>query len=292
MAVVVAVLVATNLVAHFTTTWASIAAVPIAALVLLGLMRRRGLGWADLGLCRSQLRRGALYALGAVGLVVAVVAIGAALPWTRPMFMADRYATISGALIASMVVIPLQTAIPEELAFRGVLHGTLSRVTGFRGVALAGSMLFGLWHIASSLGLTASNRGLSAVLGGGATGQILGIALRRRRDGGGRFRIHLAASTQRQPARAHRAALVGERRGRTGRRGGLARDHVRSWRGPGTARAHLCGVARPPRVGEARGTPDPLGRLRQRADQRPDVDPRTGEERDLRAHVPTGLGGA
>ena len=174
--VVVAVLVATNLIAHFTTTWASIAAVPIAALVLLGLMRRRGLDWADLGLSRSQLRRGALYALGAVGLVVAVVAIGAALPWTRPMFMADRYATISGALIASMVVIPLQTAIPEELAFRGVLHGTLSRVTGFRGVALAGSMLFGLWHIASSLGLTASNRGLSAMLGGGVTGQILGIA--------------------------------------------------------------------------------------------------------------------
>jgi len=136
--VVVAVLVATNLIAHFTTTWASIAAVPIAALVLLGLMRRRGLAWTDLGLCRSQLRRGALYALGAVALVVAVVAIGAALPWTRPMFMADRYATISGALIASMVVIPLQTAIPEELAFRGVLHGTLSRVTGFRGVRWLG----------------------------------------------------------------------------------------------------------------------------------------------------------
>lgn len=37
--------------------------------------------------------------------------------------MADRYATLSGALIASMIVIPLQTVIPpEELAFRGVLH--------------------------------------------------------------------------------------------------------------------------------------------------------------------------
>lgn len=33
--VVVAVLVATNMVAHFTTVWASIATVPIAALVLV-----------------------------------------------------------------------------------------------------------------------------------------------------------------------------------------------------------------------------------------------------------------
>ena len=42
-----------------------------------------------------------------------------------------------------MIVIPLQTVIPEELAFRGVLHGTLDRAWGFRGVAAAGSLLFG-----------------------------------------------------------------------------------------------------------------------------------------------------
>jgi uncharacterized protein len=175
VAIVVVVLVCTNLIAHFTTVWASLGAVPVAALVLVALTRRRGLGWDELGLGRRQLRTGSLYALAAVALVVAVVAIGAALPMTRPMFMADRYATISGALIASMIVIPLQTAIPEELAFRGVLHGTLSRVYSFRGVAMAGSLLFGLWHIASSMGLTASNRGLSSIFGGGTAGQVAGI---------------------------------------------------------------------------------------------------------------------
>src|SRR4029078_12168563 len=82
-------------------------------------------------------------------------------PWTRPMFMNNNYATVSGALIASMVIIPLQTVIPEELAFRGVLHGALNRAWGFRGVAAAGSLLFGLWHIATSLGLTNSNVGFS-----------------------------------------------------------------------------------------------------------------------------------
>jgi uncharacterized protein len=173
--IVVIVLAATNLIAHFTTVWASIATVPISAVVLLVLTRRRGLGWAELGLSPRHLRRGSVYALAAMAIVIGVVAIGAALPLTRPFFMADRYATLSGALIASMIVIPLQTVIPEELAFRGVLHGTLERVYGARGVFAAGSLLFGLWHIASSLGLTSGNKGLSGFLGGGLLGQILGV---------------------------------------------------------------------------------------------------------------------
>ncbi|MGY2030819.1 CPBP family intramembrane glutamic endopeptidase [Nocardia gipuzkoensis] len=177
VAAVVLVLAATNLIAHFTTAWASIVTVPTAAIVLLALVRKRGLGWSELGLSPRHWRRGSLYALGAVALVLTVVAIGAALPLTRPFFLADRYATISGALIASMIVIPLQTVIPEELAFRGVLHGTLHRVYGARGVFAAGSMMFGLWHIASSFGLTSGNRGLSGIVGGGVAGQIIGILL-------------------------------------------------------------------------------------------------------------------
>ncbi|WP_280380645.1 CPBP family intramembrane glutamic endopeptidase [Nocardia wallacei] len=177
VAVVVIVLACTNLVAHFTSAWANILTVPIAAVVLVAMMRRRGLGWAELGLSPRHWRRGTLYAVGAVGIVLSAVAIGALLPITRPFFLADRYATISGALIASMIVIPLQTAIPEELAFRGVLHGALDRAYGVRGVFAVGSLLFGLWHIASSLGLTSGNRGLSAILGGGVAGQIGGIAL-------------------------------------------------------------------------------------------------------------------
>lgn len=176
VAVVVVVLVATNLIAHFTTVWASIATVPAAALVLVALMRRRGMRWSELGLSPRHWRSGSLYALAAVGVVLAVIAVGVALPLTRQFFLSDRYATISGALLASMIVIPLQTVIPEELAFRGVLHGTLERVSGARGVFAAGSLLFGLWHIASSLGLTNGNRGLSGILGGGLWGQVLGIA--------------------------------------------------------------------------------------------------------------------
>lgn len=93
------------------------------------------------------------------------------------MFMNHHYATISGAVIASMVMIPLQTVIPEELAFRGVLHGALNRAWGFRGVAVAGSVLFGLWHIATSLGLTSSNVGFTRLFGGGIIGLVAGVML-------------------------------------------------------------------------------------------------------------------
>jgi len=105
------------------------------------------------------------------------VPIGAALPWTRPMFMNNNYATVSGALIASMVIIPLQTVIPEELAFRGVLHGALDRAWGFRGVAATGSLLFGFWHIATSLGLTSNNVGFTKLFGGGLLGTVAGVVL-------------------------------------------------------------------------------------------------------------------
>jgi uncharacterized protein len=177
VAVIVVVLVLTNLIAHFTTPWASIATVPAAAVGLVVLLRFNGLGWAELGLGRDHWKSGAAYALAAIALVVTVIAVGVLLPLTRPMFMNNHYATISGAVVASMIIIPLQTVIPEELAFRGVLHGALNRAWGFRGVAVAGSLLFGLWHIATSLGLTSSNVGFTRLFGRGVVGMLAGVTL-------------------------------------------------------------------------------------------------------------------
>jgi uncharacterized protein len=177
VAVVIVVLVLTNLVAHFTTPWASVATVPAAAVGLVALLRFNGLGWAELGLGRDHWKSGVAYALAAMALVVTVIAVGVLSPLTRPMFMNNHYATISGALVASMIIIPLQTVIPEELAFRGVLHGALNRAWGFRGVALAGSLMFGLWHIATSFGLTSSNVGFTRLFGGGVVGMLAGVTL-------------------------------------------------------------------------------------------------------------------
>jgi uncharacterized protein len=180
IAVVVVVLVSTNLIAHFTTPWAAVATVPVAAVGLVALVRWRGLGWTELGLGREHWRSGLGYALAAMAVVLSVVAVGVLLPATRPMFLNHHYAQLwgfSGAVVASMVIIPLQTVIPEELAFRGVLHGALDRAWGFRGVALAGSLLFGLWHVATSLGLTSNNVGFTRLFGGGFAGMLAGVTM-------------------------------------------------------------------------------------------------------------------
>jgi membrane protease YdiL (CAAX protease family) len=177
IAVVVVVLAISNLIAHFTTPWANIATVPAVAIGLLILVRARGLGWSELGLGREHWKSGMGYALAAAAVVLSVIAIGALLPWTRPMFLNNHYATFSGAVIASMIIIPLQTVIPEELAFRGVLHGAMNRAWGFRGVAAAGSLLFGLWHISASLGLTSNNVGFTRLFGGGVIGMLAGILM-------------------------------------------------------------------------------------------------------------------
>src|SRR6201988_1169252 len=62
VALVVVVLILTNLIAHFTTPWASVATVPAAAVGLVVLLRFHGLGWAELGLGRDHWKSGAVYA--------------------------------------------------------------------------------------------------------------------------------------------------------------------------------------------------------------------------------------
>ena len=117
--VVVVVLAITNLIAHFTTPWANIAcgAGCRRRAGRAGAFPRSGLGRTRLG--REHWRSGLVSCAGRGGpWCSAVIAVGALLPWTRPMFLNNHYATLSGALVASMII-PLQTVIPEELAFRG-----------------------------------------------------------------------------------------------------------------------------------------------------------------------------
>ncbi len=173
---VIATLVVTNVIAHFTTRWANVLAVPVAAVLLAIGARLAGLQWREMGLSRSELRAGVIYALGAAVAVFGIVSVAVAIPATRQFFLNDRYDSASAALLAALVVIPLQTVLPEELMFRGVLQGALGRLFGVRATLILGAILFGFWHVSSSLGLTSGNQGLSDVLGSGVAAQIAGIA--------------------------------------------------------------------------------------------------------------------
>ncbi|WP_425394573.1 CPBP family intramembrane glutamic endopeptidase [Aldersonia kunmingensis] len=175
VAAVVVVLIATNLIAHFTGSVAADFAVPVMSVLLVFGALMAGLTWADLGLTPAQLKAGIPYAVAAVVIIAAIVAIAVAIPATREFFLSSRYDSTSEAAFAALVIIPLQTVLPEELAFRGVLQGALMRCYAPRVALLIGAGLFGLWHISSSLGLTEGNAGLSDSLGSGTAGQIAGI---------------------------------------------------------------------------------------------------------------------
>ncbi|AZG44615.1 CPBP family intramembrane glutamic endopeptidase [Gordonia insulae] len=172
---IIIVLVLTNLVAHFTGRWTGMLAVPVAAVALVAATRVMGLQWREMGLSRAELRAGVRYAVAAVVIVFAVVSVAVAIPATRQFFLSDRYDSAAEATLAALVVIPLQTVLPEELLFRGVLQGALGRLFGVRATLGLGALAFGLWHVSSSLGLTSGNEGLSGILGSGTLAQIAGI---------------------------------------------------------------------------------------------------------------------
>jgi CAAX protease family protein len=127
-----------------------------AALILVAWIG--GLTRADLGLGWTEVPEGLGYGAAAVVLVLLVLVIAALIPATNG-FLHDSRAAISGGRLAYElgVSIVLLTAIPEEFAFRGVLLGSALRMWGPWRASLVTSVLFGLWHIAPTLGTMSDN---------------------------------------------------------------------------------------------------------------------------------------
>jgi uncharacterized protein len=148
-----------------------------AAGLSLAAARQAGVSAAELGLDRQRAGRGLRVGLAAAAPVVAVVAIGAALPATRRFLVGDKRATTGGAgyaLYHTLVRIPLGTAVAEEALFRGALLGLLGqRHPRARAVAVS-SALFGCWHVLPTLDTLALNP-LGATVGdrAGTGGAVL-----------------------------------------------------------------------------------------------------------------------
>lgn len=171
-AAVVAALLGINLGEHLLSApwWVA----PAEAGALLAFARLHGLSWAELGLGRERAGSGARWALGAIGVVVAVYLVGLLLPLTRPAFQDDRYhVPLGGALWTAFVVIPLGTIVLEEIGFRSVLWGLLARQVRPWQVLVTTSALFGLWHVLPALHLGTANRGVSAAVGGAGNAGVV-----------------------------------------------------------------------------------------------------------------------
>jgi membrane protease YdiL (CAAX protease family) len=140
------------------------------AACLVVIARAQGLTAADLGLSRSSWPAGLRWGAAASGLVAAAYGLGLLVAPLRHA-LPDVHGQLGpGTLWAVLVVVPLGTVLPEELAFRGVLLALLGRRHDVRTATLVSSALFGLWHVLASLGGGAANAMLAGAVGGDAAG--------------------------------------------------------------------------------------------------------------------------
>ena len=134
-----------------TVSWAAIAQSAGTLLIVIVAARWCRLTLAEAGIGRTNLLRSSLIGLG-IGLGLAVVLllalqVGAQLG-TAISYQPLRGASISAVLTHALVGLPLQTVIPEELAFRGLLLGLLMRKLTPMRATLVTSAIFVAWHVA------------------------------------------------------------------------------------------------------------------------------------------------
>ena len=140
---------------------------PVGAVALLAFARWQGLTWHQLGLARHTHARGIRWGLGVIAVVAFVYLVGILLPSTRAAFLDARYhLPPAGALLTAFVMIPVGTILLEEVAFRSVLWGFLSRHARMWQVLLGSSLLFGLWHVFPAMASATGNAAIGSAVAG------------------------------------------------------------------------------------------------------------------------------
>ena len=147
------------------------------AACLLAVAGACGLTAADLGLARSAWPAGLRWGAAAAALVAAAYAVAYLLVPVRQALPEGEGGLGRAALWAVLVVIPLGTVVPEELAFRGLLLALLGRGRGVLAATLLSSGLFGLWHVVAALGGGAANAAITEMVGGDAAGTAVRVAV-------------------------------------------------------------------------------------------------------------------
>jgi uncharacterized protein len=142
---------------------------------LLAVARAGGLTPADLGLARSTWVAGLRWGAAAGALVGMAYGLAYLIPPVRQALPEGDSGIGRAALWAVLVVIPLGTVIPEELAFRGLLLALLGRSHGVLAATMISSGLFGLWHVLPSLGGGTANATMASVVGADAAGTAVRI---------------------------------------------------------------------------------------------------------------------
>jgi uncharacterized protein len=150
----------------------------LGALVLATVGRAPG-GLARLGLSSSGLGR-SLWAGIAVGLLPGVILVIRA--WQAGAFAPLFNADVPGPAFPGAIQLTglfFGVALPEELAFRGLLHARLTAAFTYRKAMIIGSLCFAAWHLVVNLvTLSELGLGLNPILGLGMYfGQFAALAI-------------------------------------------------------------------------------------------------------------------
>ncbi|HTY72561.1 MAG TPA: CPBP family intramembrane glutamic endopeptidase [Actinomycetes bacterium] len=178
LVVVLAVLVAANLLTNLLAQRWYVPVCVVSAGVLVALGLRSGLTRADLGLGKGTIGKGLLWAAVLVVLVIAGYVVAASIPHLGAAFSDRRAMTSTGRQIAArvLVAIPLGTVLLEETAFRGVLLAELRRDVGTGWAVALSSVVFGLWHVLPARTMHAEHEAFGSLAGGGRRGRAVAVA--------------------------------------------------------------------------------------------------------------------
>lgn len=124
-------------------------AVLFAYLAIVSIAMLANLDWASVGLSKDNILKGFIFALP----FIAVVIIGAITVFllNPEVFKDERYNQSSRLVLYTIfITLPLFTVLLEEIAFRGVLFGTLQTIVSQNYAVIVSSLSFGVWHVFSA----------------------------------------------------------------------------------------------------------------------------------------------
>jgi uncharacterized protein len=158
LAILLLILIICNLAFAYSNGWSRWGWQLFSFAGLFAIYKLSGLSLNDIGLSRISMSKGLIYA----GLTIAIVfaALTIAYLIDQSLFKDNRYHhSLSSAITAGLLIVPLKTVLFEEFAFRGVMPALLKDLGSKPWIILViTSLLFGIWHI-----LTAPKGGNLAV---------------------------------------------------------------------------------------------------------------------------------
>ena len=187
-----------------------------AGALLVAAGRAAGLSLDRMGLGARDLGTAAAWGAGVGAGLALVLAAALATPRGAGLFRNVRLSRLGRREVAFrlLVQIPLGIALFEEVAFRGVFLGALTRVVSDPAAAAISSGVFGLWHIGPALDRLRANR---PDAGRRALAHVAGTVLVTAVGGVLFAALRLGTGSIVAPTLAHAAAnvlgLVGARRG-------------------------------------------------------------------------------